>query len=352
LFPVAQLKRCIAAFGSLLTNATGSTSPKVTSEPAAHEAAVQTDAVAKRLDQEQRLRERTEERVKQVCDTTKWLITAFAGVAAVLVAGLSLTSFSALAAAPDSETRLVVAGLAIALGTVALVAGIGSASSVLIPVLPSLSLVENDNGPYVKPFKTEPMYLSGYPTFSALREAHDKAVADRATAEAAYAMAKPGSAARSRAVGSGRLEIETARKRMLSSQQEVQRVRNQTAAVLPTFAMLITLQRFRTARIVMSFSAVATIASVGMIAWALNPPPFRTVVVNASAEAPRVVSVRFADNLSPTVRSLIGARCGQTTPVSALLLGGDADNLDVVLIPSRGCYPVRLNITQAMASVS
>jgi hypothetical protein len=292
-------------------------------------------------------RQRTEKRVEDVRDATRWLVTTFGAVGAILVAGLSLSSFSAIEASSDADHRLWVTAAGIALAGLGVVVGIAAASAVLTPVLPTVDSIGESRGRRIREFRGRPEYLSGYVDFEELRTTYKESV-DRLHRAAQVRQAK---AAACDAAPSDPKRRERAEKELAEAEgaeaDAADDLRDRTeelGAVFPTFSYLITLRRFYWARIAMALGAVAIVGGVAAAAWGLNPPkdqPVRLTVPNAPSA---VVDVDVGPRLAPSLRALIGRRCAPGGTARAILLGADEKSEDVVLLPQDGCRPVRLTV--------
>lgn len=252
-------------------------------------------------------------------ETAKWLVTSFAAIGGVLVAGLSLSKLGDLTAAtPLARTLAAISGIALAITGVTV--AIWFTSRVLTPFPTTFALAERH--PDVIDEVIGDGELLGGMSWRDLRSAladADRGVAaagsddDYAAALAARAAWEPARSTALALVGSRLLE-----------------------------------RRFRVARVAVVVGVACAAAGVGLFAWGANTPKSVTVRhAVALGQAP----VRLRVALTPAgVGGLAAARACRRSTLTVLSIGGDPGHSEVVTVPTRGCRSVRFVLTPALGT--
>jgi hypothetical protein len=233
--------------------------------------------------------------IERYRDLAKYLITVFAAVGGLLVAGTQLASIGKLSW-DDHPGRVIatVLGLAVAIAAVARV--IWLVLRVLRPIELSLEAIEADAGLSAY-LQARPSLLGGLPTVQALREQVSSPVLDD-DERAAWAKIAD------RAVGAA------AYHRMQSSFEGTWR----------------------------PLLAAAFVGAAGIVAftWGANPPAASATSDPIVRPAPALVSFTLTADGRDTLGSALGEGCARGA-VRALVIGGSETAPLVVTLPERGC---------------
>lgn len=237
--------------------------------------------------------------IERYRDLAKYLITVFAAVGGLLVAGTQLASIGALSW-DDDPTRVIatVLGLTVAIAAVACL--IWLVLRVLRPIELSLEAVQADEDLrwYLQ---ARPSLLGGLPTVEALGDQlsapllddEDRAawakVADRALSAAGY-------------------------RRMQSNFDRTWR------------PLLI--------------AAFVGAAGIVLFTWGANPPDPPATAAPIVRPDPVLVSVALTAEGRETLGSALGAPCA-SSPVRALVIGGSETAPLIVTLPEHGCRAVQ-----------
>lgn len=226
-------------------------------------------------------------------DIAKYLITIFAGVGALLIAGTQLSSLGKLSW-EDTPDRVAGAGLGLllALGSVAWV--VREALKILRPIELSLDDVVADADLRAH-MDARPGTLGGAPSVTALRDLRAGPLLDDRSEEwNAVAAAVVGQAAHRRAQD----QFDGAWRSML------------VAALIGSLA-------------------------IACFAWAVNPPKSATAPATVQP-APAAVSIDLTDDGREALDEAIGEECADE-PVQALSVGGAEGAPRVVTLPTTAC---------------
>lgn len=263
--------------------------------------------------------------IDQIRAVTKWMITAFAGVAGLMLAGVQLTSLG-----QTSGWRLVFAGLSLAVALTATMIAIYLLTEILKPMAvgpdDATKWADDPATPFGK-------FVAGHPGavlpegITSGKDLYDKYTAARAKANSPAATEQ---------------EKSTARRR-----------RNQLANLV-WFATFVELDAaFKTTRIKICIAAAVVAAGITAFVWAANPDTSKAAAATAApAVNPQPVQVRVLLNNDGRRHfgTTLGAKCAAaatTRPgVNALAISADAAHTTVVLIPEGPCTsPVMFSLS-------
>jgi hypothetical protein len=272
--------------------------------------------------------------IDRLRDTAKWLIGAYAGVGAILVAGLQLTSLGKVE--DDTRVWLAIAGAAAALLAVTL--GIGAIARVLAPV----SVVDEEdlgaNSDMQTLTESDELWLKGMaPDLQTLRTEYAQALT---AYQAARAAAVPPSPEADEAKAN-------ARATMLALFDPLDRMRKQ---VLFNKVQ----NRFKNAKRLLLLSSLVVAAGVIAFAWAANPSDDDQAEAKTESSGPELAQpspvTLWIDperkSLDP-LRKALGDTCA-LDQVKALAVGGSPGHPEVITLPQDNCNAVRFTVTSAV----
>ncbi len=277
--------------------------------------------------------------VDRIRDVAKWLIGAFAAVAAIMVAGSQLSSIGTL----EVGWRLLVA----VIGGVAALSGAAWAIWLLTDVLlPEETTVANVlaeatdcKSPLARTIAANPHLLLGYPDVAALDTAYKNARAEQARAQD-LVNASPNDQAALQQVdqAAGKAERLFARLRQLTTRAAFYRQQ----------------QEFKDSRTQLYLAALLAAIGLGTFAWAANPPEDKkedTAAPAPAVAAPATVQIILNAEGKQTLTPLLGDACASQatgTGVKALAIAATATTVDLVIIPGGLCErPARFTLTLA-----
>lgn len=273
--------------------------------------------------------------IDRLRDTSKWLIGAYAGVGAILVAGLQLTSLGKVE--DDTRLWLAIAGAAAALLAVTL--GIGAIARVLAPV----SVVDNDdlgaNSEMQTLTASDPLWLKGMaPDLQTLRTEYTQALTTYQNARAVARDTPSTEADEAKA---------NARAAMLALFDPLDRLRKQ---VLFNKVQ----NRFKDAKRLLLLSSLVVAAGVIAFAWAANPSDDDQAEAKTESSGPELAQpspvTLWIDpdrkSLKP-LRTALGDTCA-LDQVKALAVGGSPGHPEVITLPQDNCNAVRFTVTSAV----
>jgi hypothetical protein len=256
---------------------------------------------------------------EKIRETAKWMVTSFATIGGVLVAGLSLSSLGKLTAqTPDERVAAAVAGIVLAV--VGVTIPIWFTSRVLSPFITTFASADA-HPDIVKDVLGGSDALGGitYTTLKAEVRKADKRIAEASDAEYDEAVA-----ARVAWEPTRRIALGLVGSRLLDG-------------------------RFRDARIAIVSGVALAALGVGLFAWGSNAPASDSDAPVALGQAPvreRVQLTRAGlDALAPT-------RGCTRTPLTVLAIGGSEGRREVVTVPTRGCRSVRFVLTASLGTAT
>lgn len=261
--------------------------------------------------------------VDQMQQTARWLLTVFAAIAGVLLAGTQLSNLGHLTL---SDYHLWVAVLA---GLLALTL-IGRIIWTTAQVLTQGHVTRVD---LVHPAKatqggvelTDLSLLGGYVSVAALLNAYDAVIKDRFTSIEANDTAK--------------VQDDETKVEYLGAL-----VSGLTAAAYYNNVRRLFQEAMRTMFI---FGAPAAIAIVGFV-WAVNPPTPSTATPSAPAvpDQPAEATLRLAGADIAAITT-VGKPCARK-PIHVIVLSADTGQDDLVTVPTAACKLVRLTVNPSL----
>lgn len=266
--------------------------------------------------------------------TAKWLISTFAALGAVLIAGVQITGIGNL-----SGHRLHMAILGLAIGLLGVAVAIAAATSVLTPevAVPEQLVSQRRFEPlrkYVRKYPA-PLLHDKASNLAALVKAVNDAVVDEADKYKSYVSRKAGDA--------GYAAAETEFTDASNTRQSLQA----TIDHLQGLGLLMVVRRRFVVAICVMFPA-ALVAAGGAVLftyWANPPKPAAPPTTAQAAIIDRHV-VRVA--LTPAGRAVIqppvGTRC-DISRLRALILAGSATKPEIVTLPGRLCRSAQLTLS-------
>jgi len=258
--------------------------------------------------------EGTQAAVERYRDVAKWLITVFAALGGVLVAGSQLTAIGSLDLEEDRWRLLIaLAGLALALAMAVVI--VSSALRVLEPL---------------------PLFLKDVVGDPELAEELDRRPERLPFGSTSVADLddKLGTALGSPALSEPEKDGWREEARRFIGQARVVKVRS----------------RFRRAWRRMAWAGPLATIGIVAFAYAANPPESPPDDgASAPAVLPPPAPVRL--HLTPNGRTALGSALGRgcvRAPVPALVIGGDLRHPRVVVLPEQGCRPAQLVLSPSL----
>ncbi len=277
--------------------------------------------------------------ISQFRGASKWLLSAFAAVGAVLISGVQITGLGSL-----SGHRLTMAVVGLAIGLLGVAIAIAAAVRVLTPqaVVPE----ELPNKWKYRPLQN---YVKRYPSTllrnkaSGLSDLVQKSGEAQEKEREAYLAAKqlaPSDAGYEAAVAA--YETATTLRKDLSVR---------VSSLQGLGLLLVVRRRFLTGVVVMLIGASLAAAGAVMLAYWANPP--RSSQPEATTDLLRRGKVRLV--LTPAgsvlLRPHIGRRCDLNT-LKALVVGGTSETPRLLVIPARHCAALELPVPQTIGLTS
>jgi len=266
-------------------------------------------------------------------DAAKWLIGAFAAIAALLLTGVQLSSVGQLSL---DEGRLIAAIAGFGLGLGATLYVIVQNVRVLLPQTTTVSGLEADED-LAKYFADNPELLPGPgETVAAFAERYRDA---GSAYEAALTADEQGSSDATKEA------LKKAKARLAKTEREVREVLA-VANWKSTEGLFVDVRRKVIA------AAVLAAVGIGLFAWAANPPedpdpPARAVI----SPAPVVAELRVKPASRAMLREALGEKC-LLSNVQVLEVGGTKEKPEVVTIPQQNCQSARLVVSEDIGIVT
>jgi hypothetical protein len=275
--------------------------------------------------------------VGQLRTTAQWLVTASAGVGAVIVAGLALKSIGGL-----HDLRLVGAVAAAIIGVTAVAVAIWFISDVLMPI--GASPNDLKNGDDFKALRgkvqADPDLVrgEGVPNqdIPGLLAAYDQ-VSQRARDEYAALISDPTKGQGPYQAASGRLD--------------------QVGAVLTAIEglgiYLAVTRRFKTARLALLIAALVATAAAALFAYCANPPEATPSAAKMSSEvtAAPIVRVHLTSAGEQSLKPELGASC-DLKRLRAAIVGGTTAKPQLVTLPEAGCHARTFTLTSSFGTTA
>lgn len=257
---------------------------------------------------------------KDLRDTTKWFIGAFAAVGALLLGGLSISKLGSVETTHD----LRLAALGAALGITGVIVAIYAASNVLTPK--EILLDDLTEGSAVgQMVASDPTYLRGYTeALPTLKERYVRELREYRAAQTAYLLAPDDPV----------LKAEAERR------EGIYRPLQDVIFALRRHALVQAIQAAYS-RATVGMLAGVVISAVGLVLfsyYANRPAP-----KPSKPTAPTVVRVALTPGGAKTLDEVLGAGC-DTDSLRGVVLSGDLKQPDIVTIPENGCESVRVTL--------
>jgi hypothetical protein len=267
--------------------------------------------------------------VDRLRDTAKWLIGAYAGVGTALVVGLQLTSLGKV----EEDSRLVIAIVAAATALVAVLYGIWKVTDVLAPAM----VEPSDLGPgslVDRRVRATPTLLKAQ-------------ASDLATLQAAYAEAL-----------SDYQEKRRAAREDPGLQQAASKAFRELMALHDPLDHLRAIALFEKVQALFS-DAKRSLGKAGIVitlcviafAWAANPSDEDQAAAKAGESGPTLLnpsaamlSIERERKSLATLREKLGKGCN-LEQVPALVVGGTAEEPEVITLPQAHCKALRFTIS-------
>jgi hypothetical protein len=267
----------------------------------------------------------------RIRETVKWLITAFAGVGAALIAGSQLASLGKI-----DGGRLVFAVACVVVGLGALAYAIAVAASVLTGGRVSLGDLADATGTDLDAVRSrvnsDPALLVGYSDVADMNSEYGSVLGQRKTDfDAHYDDVH----------NSGKtLTAQLSDAKALAADQAVQR--------LLTVASFYTLSdAFNNARPKMFAGAlIAALAIVGF-AWAAHPPEEKK---QPAVAVPAVVTLKLSEEGKRLLATAVGKKCAKPR-VRVVVLATSGGNAEVVTLPADGCRVARFTVGADLGTI-
>jgi hypothetical protein len=269
----------------------------------------------------------------RIRETVKWLITAFAGVGAALIAGSQLASLGKI-----DGGRLAFAVVCVVGGLAALAYAIAVAASIMTAGRVSLGDLADATKTELNAVRSrvngDPALLAGYSDVADMNSEYGTALTQRKTDfDAHYSDVHDAGKA---------LTAQLSDAKALAADQAVQR--------LLTVASFYTLSdAFNAARPKMFGGALfAALAIVGF-AWAAHPPEEKEKKQPAVA-APAVVTLKLSKEAQTLLGATVGKKCAKER-LRVVVLATSGGNAEVVTLPSMGCRVARFTVSADMGAI-
>jgi hypothetical protein len=254
-------------------------------------------------------------------DTAKWLLTSFAAVGAIIVAGLQLSSIGKLTS-ESPQARIWATLLGIAVAAIGVAIAIGFMSSVLAPHLNSFRSADENTDAADRALE-EPLGM----TYEQLKTK----ISER---DAAVTKAR-------QEHGTNSSEYRTA----LAARDKWEPTRRDALTLIGAELLW---DRYKTARIAVIIAIFLVLGGVVAFAWGANPPDeAKQKPQVALGQAPLLLKV----TLTPAgVAALKDARGCTHKTFQVLSISGTIDKREVVTVPRAGCKPVRFVLTAELGT--
>ncbi|MGD9736388.1 MAG: hypothetical protein AB7V58_12415 [Solirubrobacterales bacterium] len=274
----------------------------------------------------------TDAAIVQIREVVKWLIAAFAAVGALLAAGSQLSEIGHL-----TGWRLVAAGGGIFLVLVGIALAILKAVRVLTPAPVSLKeLAEGKDHEEVREkIGADPSLLLGQgDSVGALRSRQQELLQKETDAWGAF----------------GRDEDDSKALRSAERASADRVAADEAVRWLIQFARYTEIAAlFRHSLRWMTAGAAVAAIGIGLFAWAAHPEDKEEDAAPVVAKAPAAIEIDLSEAGTEALGEKLGARCGPHA-VPAVALGGEADALEVVTVPSPTCALARFTLTGSLGT--
>jgi hypothetical protein len=267
--------------------------------------------------------------IDRIRDTAKWLIGAYAAVGAVLVAGLQLTSLGKV----EDDTRLWVAIGTAAIALLAVLYGISKIAAVLSPVTVDEEKDLGPGSPIEKMTQKAPSLLKKQARTPAELQAKYATAVDDYQRKRVAARADPELVP----------EVERDYRALLAI--------NSTLDYLKKLALFQKVDaKFSGAKRRLAGASIVAAACVITFAWAANPSDDDQARAKAHENGPTLLDPSLASvSVDPRraalkpLRTKLGSGC-DIGHIAALVVGGSAQEPEVVTLPEHGCSAIRFSV--------
>ena len=273
--------------------------------------------------------------VKRIREVTQWLIGAFAAIGVALAAGSQLSEIGTL-----THFRLGVALVGVGVVLIGATVAILSAVRVLSPAPISIQglVAKEQKSAIGKQVKKNPALLQG----------HGETIADfDRILKAANRKVDETYDAYQGATAENETELATAFKTAEAERLPI----NETLDWLLGYAGYLEVEaRFKRARILMFAAGIAAAAGIASFAWAAHPEKKSESSSSAAVPAsPAEITVDLSPAGEGSLKDALGAKCNDSA-FDALALGGPANAIEAVAIPTAGCEPARFVLTPSIGT--
>jgi hypothetical protein len=267
----------------------------------------------------------------RIRESAKWLIVAFAGVGAVLAAGLGLSGLGGL---DNLHLTWSILGLAIAVGGVVL--AVMAAGEVVTASFVTMKWLSQQAGsdPAMVGVEGDTGLLGGYASVEELKLAYDMAIKDRRDAlKATYE--DPDDPAKRLKAEAGQAWVKTLD---LSQDHVIERASfNKLRAA------------YKTAGHKIAAGAVLAAIGIAIFAWGANPPDAVSAAVVMSVPTDVVVAIDKEDR--PVLQSSLGASC-DLSDLHGVAVGVVGETVQVATVATKDCKVALIEVTHDMGRVS
>jgi hypothetical protein len=251
--------------------------------------------------------------------TAKWLLTSFAAIGALLVAGIQLSSVGSLTGeTPDSRIVAVIAGITIAV--VGIAAAMWWTSKVLVT------------------------FLNSFRSARARPDITNRVLGDREVIGLSYDELNT----RIRRVSAELSEADTPDERtaLLVEWQDLAERRRMALALIGSEILK---ERFEAARSAIIVGSIFAATGLAMFAWGANPPANAETPAVSLGKAPVLLNVHLT---AQGIEGLKTARGCADADISALQIAGSPSAREVISVPADRCKAVRFVLTPDVGTAS
>ncbi len=271
----------------------------------------------------------------RIRETAKWLITTFAAVAGVLVAGSQLSDIGHL-----SWWRFVLALLAVLVGLIGVAYAINEAAKVLTAGRVSLGELADPNNTATAALRTrvngDPALLGGYANVADLSNEYTAAQLKSKQVYDEYYKD---------------VDNEPNRKATDVADAQVTRADNAVQRLLSVASFEALSATFNSARRQIFFGALVAAVGIVSFAAAAHPKEKKAEKKAPTVAAPSEVRVK----LTSAGKKLLGSALGKDCPldkIKVLVVKFDGEAADVVTLPQKGCRVARFSVPAKVGSLS
>jgi hypothetical protein len=271
----------------------------------------------------------------RIRETAKWLITTFAAVAAVLVAGSQLSNIGHL-----SFWRFLLALLAVLVGLAGVAWAINEAAKVLTAGRVSLGELADTNNAITADLRTrvnnDPALLGGYSNVSDLKDEYTAAQQKQKQVYDVYYQ-----------------DINDDAKRRATdvADAQVQQADNAVQRLLSVTSFESLSSTFDGARKQMFFAALVAAAGIVGFAAAAHPKEKKEAKETPTVAAPSEVTIKLSKDGKKLLANQLGKDC-PLDAIPAVVVKFDGDTANVVTLPSQGCRVARFTVPAKIGTLA